>query len=97
MVQQVPSPCVLVEMGSGNSEKSRIFIDAILEQQPTLQYMPVDISKGCYRKSLSIRTDRFGANSADPDQTASFGSSLIWSTLFASPSASFGRITASYN
>ena len=46
MVQQVASPCVLVEMGSGNSEKSRIFIDAILERQSTLQYIPVDISKG---------------------------------------------------
>ena len=46
MVEQVPSPCVLVEMGSGNSEKSRIFIDTILEQQTTLQYIPVDISQG---------------------------------------------------
>ena len=58
MVQQVPSPCVLVEMGSGNSEKSRIFIDAILEQQPTLQYMPVDISKGCNRKKFKY-SDRY--------------------------------------
>ncbi|KAL4236036.1 hypothetical protein ACF0H5_004422 [Mactra antiquata] len=44
IVSQVKSPCVLVEMGSGNSEKSRSFIDAILKRQETLTYVPIDIS-----------------------------------------------------
>ncbi|XP_060593376.1 histidine N-alpha-methyltransferase-like [Ruditapes philippinarum] len=44
IVEQVTSPCVLVEMGSGNSEKSRTFIDTILKRQKSLTYIPVDIS-----------------------------------------------------
>ncbi|XP_045158354.2 histidine N-alpha-methyltransferase-like [Mercenaria mercenaria] len=44
IIDQVASPCILVEMGSGNSEKSRTFIDAILQRQKTLTYIPVDIS-----------------------------------------------------
>ena len=39
-------PCVLVEMGSGNSEKSRMIVDVILRKQTTLNYIPVDISAG---------------------------------------------------
>ena len=46
MISQVPGPCVLVDMGSGNAIKTRFFIDAILEQQRSLQYIPVDISEG---------------------------------------------------
>lgn len=52
LVGQVPTPCVLVEMGSGNSEKSRMIIDILLSKQQNLTYMPVDISEGmaptCY-------------------------------------------------
>lgn len=44
VVHQLQSPCVLVEMGSGNSEKTRTFIDAILRRQETLTYIPIDIS-----------------------------------------------------
>ena len=46
MISQVPGPCVLVDMGSGNAIKTRFFIDAFLEQQRSLQYIPVDISEG---------------------------------------------------
>lgn len=46
LVGQVPTPCVLVEMGSGNSEKSRMIIDILLSKQQNLTYMPVDISEG---------------------------------------------------
>lgn len=60
MVQQVSSPCILVEMGSGNSEKSRIFIDAILEQQPKLQYVPVDISKDFLQETCEAVARDYG-------------------------------------
>ena len=46
IVEEMPSPCVLVEMGSGNSEKTRMFIDALLTKQSTLTYYPIDISEG---------------------------------------------------
>ncbi|XP_060065963.1 histidine N-alpha-methyltransferase-like [Ylistrum balloti] len=35
----------LVDMGSGNSEKTRGFIDALLQKHGHIQYLPVDISE----------------------------------------------------
>ena len=37
---------VLVDLGCGNCEKTRMFIDAILEKQDSLHFIPVDISQG---------------------------------------------------
>ena len=45
-MSEVASPCTLVDLGSGNCEKSRLFIDAILKKQSSLRFIPVDISKG---------------------------------------------------
>ena len=42
---------------------------------------------------VSFRTDRSGANSAHPDQTASRGAVWSGSSRFAIPSASFGCIS----
>ena len=35
----------LVELGSGSAEKTRYLIDALLNRQPSLHYVPVDISR----------------------------------------------------
>ena len=42
----VPGPTTLIDMGSGNCVKSRMIIDALLERQSKLQFIPVDISEG---------------------------------------------------
>ena len=42
----VPGPTTLIDMGSGNCVKSRMIIDALLERQSMLQFIPVDISEG---------------------------------------------------
>ena len=39
-------PTILADLGSGNCEKSRLFVDAILERQSKLQFIPIDISEG---------------------------------------------------
>ncbi|WAR23855.1 EGTD-like protein, partial [Mya arenaria] len=44
IVSEIVSPCFFVDLGSGNSEKSRMIIDAILREQTVLNYIPVDIS-----------------------------------------------------
>ena len=47
----VPGTISLVDMGSGNSEKTRTIISEILKHQDSLVYIPVDISEGmpfCY-------------------------------------------------
>jgi L-histidine N-alpha-methyltransferase len=44
-------PLELVELGSGSALKTRILIDAILEQQPLLTYHPIDISADAVTES----------------------------------------------
>ncbi|HIN30273.1 TPA: L-histidine N(alpha)-methyltransferase [Candidatus Poribacteria bacterium] len=44
IIQGVSQGLSLVELGSGNSGKTRLLIDAILERQATLHYIPIDIS-----------------------------------------------------
>ncbi len=44
IVAQLPSPITVVELGSGSSVKTRLLIEAILAQQGTLCYQPIDIS-----------------------------------------------------
>ncbi|KAL3872585.1 hypothetical protein ACJMK2_035800 [Sinanodonta woodiana] len=45
MVCHVKFPCSLVDLGSGNSVKTRRFIDFLLKYQDKLKYIPVDISE----------------------------------------------------
>ncbi len=45
VVATLPSPLRLIELGSGESEKTRLLIDAILARQGRLEYVPVDISE----------------------------------------------------
>ena len=46
IINKVAGPIVLADLGCGNCEKTRIFIDAILEKQDKLHFIPVDISQG---------------------------------------------------
>lgn len=49
---------VLVEFGSGSSCKTRFLIEALLEQQATLHYTPIDISRDFLRESaLTLLAD----------------------------------------
>ena len=41
---QVLQQCNLVELGSGSSDKTRYIIEALLERQTSLHYLPIDIS-----------------------------------------------------
>ena len=58
LIGRTPSPVVLVDMGSSNCEKSRIFIDAILDQQVKLNFVPVDISQGLSANSIPDKNER---------------------------------------
>jgi dimethylhistidine N-methyltransferase len=45
------APVTLVELGSGSASKTRRIIDALLERQPRLTYVPVDISPAALEAS----------------------------------------------
>ncbi|KAK3102388.1 hypothetical protein FSP39_011037 [Pinctada imbricata] len=42
----------VVDLGSGNAEKTRIVLNALLERQETVHYVPVDISGGMYLRDI---------------------------------------------
>ncbi|KAL3872582.1 hypothetical protein ACJMK2_035797 [Sinanodonta woodiana] len=54
MVCQVKFPCSIVDLGSGNAIKTRIFIDALLKYQEKLKYIPVDISEADDRLLITL-------------------------------------------
>lgn len=41
----------LVELGSGSAEKTRLLIEALLDRQRSLDYIPIDISRGALEQS----------------------------------------------
>ena len=50
-----PKPIALVELGSGNSSKTRLLIEALVAQHGALAYVPVDISASILEaSSLSL-------------------------------------------
>jgi dimethylhistidine N-methyltransferase len=51
MAASVPAPLLLAELGSGSSVKTRLLIDACLRRQPSLRYVPVDISRSMLDES----------------------------------------------
>ena len=53
IVSTLPEDVTLIELGSGNSEKTRRLIDALLERQADLRYVPVDISFSILDESAS--------------------------------------------
>lgn len=44
IVESLEGTQTLLEMGSGSASKTRLLIEALLERQPSLHYIPVDIS-----------------------------------------------------
>ena len=48
---QVLQQCNLVELGSGSSDKTRYLIEALLERQTFLHYLPIDISLSSLEQS----------------------------------------------
>lgn len=46
-----PTPPLLAELGSGSAVKTRLIIDALLRRHGTLEYMPIDISRGALVES----------------------------------------------
>jgi L-histidine Nalpha-methyltransferase len=51
IVERLPSPITVVELGSGSSIKTRLLIEAILARQPKLCYQPIDISETILEQS----------------------------------------------
>jgi L-histidine Nalpha-methyltransferase len=70
IVEAADGPARLIELGSGSAEKTRYLIDALLQRQPELDYLPVDISDASLEASslelLKTYTDlRITAYAAD--------------------------------
>ncbi|MFY9608562.1 MAG: L-histidine N(alpha)-methyltransferase [Blastocatellia bacterium] len=51
IVASVSGPARLVELGSGSAEKTRYLIEALLNRQSSLHYVPVDISSASLERS----------------------------------------------
>lgn len=51
---QFQQPITLVELGSGSAAKTRLLIEAFLSRQPTLCYLPVDISRSALEESSEL-------------------------------------------
>ncbi|HYX26057.1 MAG TPA: L-histidine N(alpha)-methyltransferase [Thermoanaerobaculia bacterium] len=51
IVGALGGPLWLVELGSGDGQKTRLVIEALLERQETLEYVPVDISESAVETS----------------------------------------------
>lgn len=51
MVRSFGAPARVVELGSGDCHKSRILLEAILERQPALTFIPIDVDGGVLESS----------------------------------------------
>lgn len=51
IVAAVPGPVRLVELGSGDGQKTRLLIEALLASQGFLEYLPIDISESAVEVS----------------------------------------------
>jgi len=51
IVASAGGPARLVELGSGSAEKTRYLIEALLNRQPSLHYLPIDISSASLERS----------------------------------------------
>ncbi len=59
MVGSIDAPLRLLELGSGSSTKTRLLIEAILERQETLEYVPIDISRTVLEESARGLLERY--------------------------------------
>src|SRR5438045_2892339 len=51
MARHFGSPERIVELGSGDCHKSRILLEAILDRQPALTFIPIDVDSGVLESS----------------------------------------------
>ncbi len=51
LVARLPSPVRLIELGSGSSTKTKYLIEALLERQEELHYLPIDVSESAVERS----------------------------------------------
>src|SRR5262245_40915831 len=51
VVAPLPPDVCLVELGSGSADKTRLLIEALLARQPSLRYVPLDISRSALEES----------------------------------------------
>lgn len=74
VVASCPTPTSLVELGAGSAEKTRLILDALVEEQGTTTYAPVDVSA----KALEMARERFAddGNVRVQPLEASFGDGL---------------------
>lgn len=90
-------PLALLELGSGNGEKTRRLVEAILRRQPTLRYLPVDISVSALERAAdallqsypSLRITAYAA-----DYEAALRHLAAHAPNEAEPSATRGRTLA---
>ena len=65
IVAAVDGQITLLEMGSGSASKTRLIIEAILQRQPHLVFMPVDISRSAIESSSRILLQSYPALTID--------------------------------
>lgn len=53
-------PCELVELGAGSSRKTRLLIDAYLQQGRTVHFRPLDVSESALAETAQILTAHYG-------------------------------------
>jgi len=51
IVGSIEGPARIIELGSGSAEKTRYLIEALLRRQPSLHYLPIDISDASLERS----------------------------------------------
>lgn len=67
IVDRLPGPLRLVELGSGDSAKSRLIIEPLLARQPQgVRYVPVDISASALERSAAELRREYPGLTVDP-------------------------------
>ena len=51
IINHLPGKIALIELGSGNSKKTRTLIEALLQKQTALQYVTIDVSREILHKT----------------------------------------------
>jgi dimethylhistidine N-methyltransferase len=59
IIDALPGPLTLIEAGSGSAMKTRILIKAIVQRQPALLYVPMDISQEALVETAKDLTTSF--------------------------------------
>ncbi len=59
MAAALEPPLRLIELGSGSSTKTRLLIEAILDRQEALEYLPIDISRAVLEESAYSLLERY--------------------------------------